>query len=1137
MGKKKKFMETNGTKMTCQTIAGIFVFVFSFFTVPLLVSGQPAELSDYKWVVFKNVKSTIELPNEIANFDWEPKNDPGFVNEGIRPNNKKQYSFILNNPKAKFFQLILNESTPKGIRTHIVTLIVSEEDFDPTTHSSNRRFRTDKDITDAMAFQSKSEANPAPKPKAEPASPTVPQVVKKPEPAPRQIEPLEEKIAAADKLFKAQDLKGAETLYKEALQIDRSNPHILAQLDIIKGINAKFAQELESLEIRQKTYQDNLAKAEDYFKRSEWAMARFYYKEALKYATNPQIVNDQLIKVEQKENEQRQIESKFNNYKTKAVEASQNKDFVSAINNWEEALKVKPGDANAKAELENAKIKLQEKVAEDLRLQKLYAERKLEDEFLTQLGKSDIALRNNDFETSRREVAKAAEIKPNDPRVGQKMDFIDKTEIKYKEQQAALATKEKELRYNNLISNAQKQYNAGKFLEAINLYEQAQGEKPSDPYPGQQIKSIIEKQESLAKEAELKKLEAQKAALQLEVNKKVAAGDKALAANNFTEAENAFLEANKLDPENPYPIARLKLIDEKRQAYEAKLAADKQREEAQRIIKFKYDSVMALADAYIAKEQFDLGISALEEALKIKQNDHEASGKLALVNKKKQEARERQIQMERIAKENALDSLEGLGTQSIVAGDYYAAREYFRKASTIFPEPSGYTKSQLRHIEVTIGENEKMEAAAQKEFNFSRLVKTADSAILEGNLDLALEAATKANTIIVDDPKVSSILFRLTDPEERKRLDMHAQRVYSNKLVDTAQTLYQEKKYAESLALLDKASQLWPQNNRIEFLRNQAVEGLTGVPTNLQTKAEIKFSFEKNPGFRRSGNPTTAETNNTQTTAIPIAVKQEAEKAVKETQMNPAGETPVKKDSAVTIAQAGSVIAADTLPTAAQTMKEVVEAAKVDAVAKEEAEKSLSDSIAQTTTNNSGSLPSGLTIQKIGIPYDSVVLAEKFPNIDFAKPPYGQKFSIDFYNESEKEMNAEKSVEILAGAVNLPVRDSADQILVHLDNLSFGVYNSYYRISISNYSNKDFAVGYIMLTVERKNGESTNYEPSYISAFPVVIPMHQASFVYTTRQIQLNSEDKIILNIFERKTNARFTIALPGELYNNEYDK
>jgi hypothetical protein len=364
---------------------------------------------------------------------------------------------------------------------------------------------------------------------------------------------------------------------------------------------------------------------------------------------------------------------------------------------------------------------------------------------------------------------------------------------------------------------------------------------------------------------------------------------------------------------------------------------------------------------------------------------------------------------------------------------------------------------------------------------------------------------------------------------------MHAQRVYSNKLVDTAQTLYQQKKYSEALTLLEKASQLWPQNNRIEFLKNQAVEGLTGVPTNLQTRAEIKFSYEKNPGFRRSGNPTVTDTNHM--VSIPIIVKQEGEKPASETRLISSGGTQDKKDTALTIAQTGSTVVPDTMPAATQTMKEVIEAAKVNAVVQEEAEKSIPEHIAQTTTNSGGPTLSGLPVQKIAMPYDSLVLAEKFPNIDFSKPPHGQKFSIDYYNESERDMNAEKAEEILAADVNLPVRDSADQILVQLDNLFFGVYNSYYRISISNFSNKDFAVGYIMLTVERKNGESTNYEPSYISAFPVVIPMHQASFVYTTRQIQLNSEDKIILNIFERKTNARFTIALPGELYNNEYDK
>jgi len=1137
--------------ITVKTI-GSLAYIKSILVISTLIFVQSvycqiAELSDYKWEVYNNVKSTIELPNNIENFDWEPRNDPGFGNEGTRPNNKKQYSFVLNNPKSKYFQLTLNESTSKGLRTHIITLIVSDKEFDPTTNSSNRRFKTDKDIIDAMTLQIKAEETASAKQKGAPDKPsTIAPNVNMSKGAENQPTLIEDKINAADKLFKGQDLKGAEKMYKEALLEAPSNPHIRLQLENIATINARFTKEIESLELRQKSYQQNVIKAEEYSNKAEWVMARYYYNEALKYATNPNMVNEALEKVGRKEREQKQIESSFNNFKTKAIEANLNKDYAAAINNWEEALKVKLDDSYAKNELAKSKSNLLEKLAEDARLQKLYEDRKLENEFLTQIGKADVALKNNDFEVSRKEVEKASEIKRNDARIEQKFRFIDQTEITYKETQVALLLKEKEKRYNTLITSAQKQNAAGNYFEAINIYEEAQREKPSDPYPGTQIKSIVEKRESLAKDAEFRKKEAATAALKIQVNKQILIGDKALAVNNLDAAESAFMEAIRLDSINAYPATRLKLIEEKRRTIAAKLEADRQKDENQRVIKFQYDSVLATADAFIANEQFDMAMIALEEVLKIKKNDFIASGKLATAKKRKQEAVLRDLQMIEIAKQGALDSLESLGTKAIAAGNYYVAKDYFTKASEFLPEPSGYTTSQLKYINLTIADLEKKEKEQQDDANFISLVKTADSALLNRDFSLAEEALRKANKIRSDDPNVKSLLFKLTDPNERKRLEMNANRELSNKLVDSAQIQVQEKNYTRARMSLDKATELWPQNNRIAFLKNQVEEGVTGIPTNQKNKAEVKFSFENNRAFRKAGTATSSNSNlqNIKDASTEIVKKEkeliQSNQFVTKTDIEPdkpiASNTIVSKDEPILDTFVG---------TKAKKIGPVNDSLIRSSIDKDK-ENSILDNVSELTTSsnkegliskNKRSFIESLKIQRAEFPYEPAVLSSKFPDIDFSKPPYGQKFTIDFYNENEKGMNRSKSSEILEEPVNLPVGDSSDKILIQMDNLSFGVYNSYYRITISNFSEKDFVVGYMMLSLERKNGQSTNYEPSYISAFPIVMPGHQSSFVYSTRQILLNNEDRIVLNVFERKNNARFSIELPGELYNNEYDK
>lgn len=1158
-----KYLISTITVKTIGALAYIkAILVISTLIIVQSVNCQIAELSDYKWEVYNNVKSTIELPNNIENFTLDPQNDPGFENEGLRANNKKQYSFVLKNPKSKYFQLTLNESTSKGIRTHLIILIVSDKEYDPSTGSTNRRFKTDKDIIEAMTLQVKAAETETVKAKVEPGKPSaITPKTNMSEGAEKQSTFIEDKINAADKLFRGQDLKGAEKMYNEALLQDPSNPHIRLQLENIAAINAKFTKEIESLELRQKTYQQNIDKAEDYSNRAEWTMARFYYSEALKFATNPIALNDALAKVERKEKEQKRIESSFNNFKTKALEASQNKDYVTSINNWEEALKVKSGDAYAESELLKSKTNLQEKLAEDARIKKIYEERKTENEFLAQIGKADIALKKNDFEAARMEIAKASGIKNNDSRIGQKMEFINQTEFKYKETQTALLKNEKEQRYNILIKNAQKQNLAGNYSEAINIYEEAQRENPLDLFPALQIKDIVEKQESLLKEAEIRKKKAATAMLKSQVDKQIAVGDKALAVNNLDEAEAAFLESIRLDSENPYPATRLKIIEEKRDAINAKLAADRQRDEEQQIIKFKYDSVMAIADVFIAREEFDFGMIALEEALKIKKNDYTASGKLATAKQQKQEAISRKLQMIQIAQKEALDSLESLGTKAIVAGEYYIAKDYFTKASEILPEPSGYTTSQLKYINLTIADLEKKEKVKQDDANFISLVKTADSALLNRDFSLAEEASRKANKIRSDDPNVKSLLFKLTDPTERKRLEMNANIALSNILVDTAQIQYQEKNYKGALASLEKATELWPQNNRIAFLKNQSVEGLTGVPINQKKQVEVNFSFENNRAFRRAGAATSSNNNSGNNKDLSVGQNTQGENTKQENLNSGQEATKAKRSATNSDQQLKSTITNDTIimdqPTTEppadlktekgasvneNSSKSKVNVGKGELIVQNNTDRDNIDRVASSntpflSTQNKPLSPEIIKIQQAEIPYEPVVLANKFPDIDFSKPPYGQKFTIDFYNENEKEMNRSKSAGILEEPTNLPVRDSLNKILVHLDNISFGVYNSYYRVTITNYSEKDFAVGYMMLSLERKNGESTNYEPSFISSFPIILPNHRSSFVYATRQIPLNNDDKIILNIFERKSTVRFTIELPGELYNNEYDK
>jgi tetratricopeptide (TPR) repeat protein len=1089
--------------------------ILKFGCISFLGYAQEAELINYKWEVTTYNKHRLVLPHEIVNYEILASNSEG-IEIQIIPNTKNQLWITLGKPKVKEFQLNVIEEVPKkGPRTHSFIVIVKDEEGNPLS----LRFPTDQEILiEINRISKKKEESVTPasvqKPSNTISSPPIDQSGANNKPTSNNVDDL---IASADKYFKEQNFKEAEIIYNQVVKLEPGNPHIISQLEKINE-SKKLANDLAN---KEEKYAENFKKAEDYKKSGEWTYAKYYYKEALKYAKNPKTVQNQIDLVEANEKEQKLKEDSFNSLKVKAETANQNKDFETAISNWEAALTIFPNDKVALNQLELSRKGLQNKKSEELQTQARIEKLKVENEIQQKLALIDISIRNKDFLKARDDLAKASELMAGDVRIEQKIKEIDAAE---KRQIDLAITKEKQLidqQYDLHVANSQNLLKAGKYSDAIAQLEKAQGIKPTDPYPANQIKIIIEAESRAKEEDERKKKNAELAALQKEYSKQILLADKLLAANKLDEAADAYLAANKIMPENPYPETKLKVIEDKRKALMVKMEADKKRQEELRIIEESYNNALNEGDKLISLEEFDEGISKYKDALSIKPKDYVAIGKINAATKKKSEVLEQRAIAKRLAEEKSRDSINGLGDAAWLSGDIQKAKDYFIKSIELYPESNYQAKSQLRYVEGKLKEISLKEEIKQNNEEYEMLITKADKELVEGDFESALLNAKQASTLKPEESKPKSIIHLLTDPDERKRLELNLNRSLSNKLVDSAQTLFDKGRYPETVQLLDEAKKLWPQNNRIDFLYGQANTAISGKPATQKTVVEIKMTFEegaKSDGrnFSRNRTPAPSVKKQVDSTTQGNQIQKGSEQLVNSVKK----EFENKSDSSATKAD------------------------EANAGEKSQPLKAIVDEKLQETINLSTVVPNSkedkieLKSQLSAIPYSREELALKFPGINFDEVPYGQKFTMEYFSEVEKATNLEKCNSLREAQSNIPVRDSINLVLAQLENLSFGVNNAYFRIKISNYSlNKDFAAGYMMLSIERKNGESANFEPCYISEFPVVMPGNTATFFYVSKQVFLKDEDKLIFNLFDRKSTNRFKIELPGEIYNKEYDK
>ncbi|HEX8278530.1 MAG TPA: hypothetical protein VF540_07535, partial [Segetibacter sp.] len=174
----------------------------------------------------------------------------------------------------------------------------------------------------------------------------------------------------------------------------------------------------------------------------------------------------------------------------------------------------------------------------------------------------------------------------------------------------------------------------------------------------------------------------------------------------------------------------------------------------------------------------------------------------------------------------------------------------------------------------------------------------------------------------------------------------------------------------------------------------------------------------------------------------------------------------------------------------------------------------------------------GEAYQSDAIPYALDELQTKYPKLNFSVPPSDQVFNPA---DSIKE-NIANAKTILAKPAALKLADSVNNIKLTCQSISKKGNYVYLKLQIKNNDTKEFFTGAMQLGVNKKD-KVLNQNPTYISAFPIVLPGKEFSVIYAVKDFSIADSEKLLLEVSDRLKTMKLKINIPGSVYNEEKNK
>ncbi len=583
-------------------------------------------------------------------------------------------------------------------------------------------------------------------------------------------------ITQADDFFAKKDYPSAKVAYQQALGLKPSEKHPADRIAEIDRILAGIA-------VSELAYQEAVKAADALFAEKNYPSAILEYQKAQKSKPEETYPGEQIAKINQILADIKATEEGYKNAIAEADKLFLSKQYEDALVSYRKAMEIKPGETYPQTRIDEINTLLSDLKA-------------LEDSFAQAIEEGDRLLAATDYTGARTSYQKASGIKPAETYPKTKIAEIGKL-------LAEIARIQKE--YELAVGNGDRYLTSKEYAKSLAEYQKAQGLKPQETYPPEQIAKINQIME------EIKNLEDAYAL-------HIASGDELLAKREYPGALIEFQQASALKPGEIYPKTRISET-------EAALAAIQTRQKA-------YDEAVAKADGLFNSKEYDKAKLAYQEALTHDPGQTYPQDQIGRINGIVKDLEIQKSYDEAVAKAD----------QFFETNDYDNARTEYQKALNLKPSES-YPPKRIEEINSILAANEQARLES-----YTKAIEAGDSYVA---LQDYRSAKVQYQNAISIDPGQQYPKDRLREVEKiLLDREMELKKAYQD-AVAKADNLYTQKILDEAIdaymaAHEIKNDEVYPLNmiNQIKkYIADHAIVDILNTPVTISNNTEKKFDF------------------------------------------------------------------------------------------------------------------------------------------------------------------------------------------------------------------------------------------------------------------------------------------------------
>lgn len=550
-----------------------------------------------------------------------------------------------------------------------------------------------------------------------------------------------------------------------------------------------------------------------------------------------------------------------------------NQEYIKAKTYYQEALRLKPNDSNAKAKL-------------DKTLQKIREENKKEEQFFEYIDNADALYASGELDKALAEYNKALKIFPKDEYAQGK-----KTEIST----ILKNEKDKVNAFNEMVALGDNLLKQEKYAEAVMQYESALQLYPNNTMVREKYQDAKNKKDAYdTKISEYEKFKAKgleftlrkkygeaidyyRQALELYPNDteipglikelqtqkdiadnydaRITEADNYYEDRSYNEAKASYQAALQVIPDDSYALGMIARIDEivnspeylKIQNDKAKLDSD-------------FDNLMSRGESAEAMKNYEQALTCYVSALDLKPNNAQALAKkknaedMILYQEQQRKEQERLAAAEAEKQRQAnINNLLSLGNKQLNEKKYAEAELSFNEVLRLDPNNATATAQ----LSVIAGFYEEIQRQKQENYN---------TAMAEGSYAFDsrkyAEAIRQYNIALANKPGDEAATQRLAESQQMENMRVSALANEYNSYVTKGDAQVQTKNYDKAIEFYTKAVQLNTDNpyaaNKIreigEILKANKLVELTPVAVTINANETKRFEFQPVDVTTRRGN-------------------------------------------------------------------------------------------------------------------------------------------------------------------------------------------------------------------------------------------------------------------------------------------